>query len=148
MDRSPLFESQARHSDGMVALVIAPAQPCRHGEHSDPNAQPPSCPEARKTKQMTIEHQLARTIREIVRDEIRRHAVLPPPGEEWTPFKRAVYDAVFMIPYGKVASFSRCGPQVRASGIGTGGWQCARGTRIPLSIHPLVARRALHPRAT
>lgn len=98
---------------------------------------------------MTIEHQLARSIREIVRDEIRRHAVLPPPGEQWTDFQRVVYDAVFMIPYGKVASFPRCGPQVWASGIGTGGWQGPRSTRIRLlSVHPLVARRALHPRAT
>ena len=62
---------------------------------------------------MTIEDQLARTIREIVRDEIRRHAVLPPPGEEWTDFQRAVYDTVFMIPYGRVA---RYGDVARKSG--------------------------------
>ena len=71
---------------------------------------------------MNDDRQLARTIREIVRDEIRRHVVLPPPGKEWTDFQRAVYDAVFMIPYGKVATFggvaSRSGHEGAAESVG------------------------------
>lgn len=50
---------------------------------------------------MTIEE----VIRAAVREELRKELVRPPPGVEWTEYQWLVYNAVFMIPHGRVASY-------------------------------------------
>lgn len=44
-------------------------------------------------------------LRDIIREEICRAVLKPPEGKEWTSFQWDVYRAVWMIPYGQVASY-------------------------------------------
>lgn len=44
-------------------------------------------------------------LRDIIREEISRALLKPPEGEKWPEFYWNVYRAVWMIPYGRVASY-------------------------------------------